>query len=63
MGQPILLPPGLHEWESNTLRFVESIDLNNTMIHLGPYTLLTVDEGNLSINVLQLFSRVRPLVG
>jgi len=49
MGQPVLLPPGLHEWESNTLKFIESIDLNNTMIHLGPYTLLTVDEGYAAI--------------
>lgn len=45
MGQPVLLPPGLHEWQSPTLKFVESIDLNNTLIKLGPYTILTVDEG------------------
>eukprot|EP00976_Prorocentrum_cordatum_P097828 1191147-Prorocentrum_minimum.AAC.2 len=51
MGQPVLLPPGLHEWESSTLVFIEAIDLNNTMIHLGPYTLLTVDEGIVSIHV------------
>merc|ERR1712054_88996 len=45
MGQPVLLPPGLHEWQSQTLRFVESLDLNNAIIRLGPYTLITVDEG------------------
>lgn len=45
MGQPILLPPGLHEWQSQTLRFIESLDLNNAIIRLGPYTLITVDEG------------------
>merc|ERR1712054_540046 len=45
MGQPVLLPPGLHEWQSQTLRFIESLDLNNAIIRLGPYTLITVDEG------------------
>merc|ERR1711988_212220 len=45
MGQPILLPPGLHEWQSQTLKFQRSVDLNNTIIRLGPYTVLTVDEG------------------
>merc|ERR1711959_349019 len=45
MGQPILLPPGLHEWQSQTLKFKHSVDLNNTIIRLGPYTVLTVDEG------------------
>merc|ERR1711988_1674138 len=45
MGQPILLPPGLHEWQSQTLKFQESVDLNNSIILMGPYTILTVDEG------------------
>merc|ERR1711939_1284943 len=45
MGQPVLLPPGLHEWRSSTLQFHESVDLNNSIIRLGPYTILTVDEG------------------
>merc|ERR1712166_374352 len=45
MGQPVLLPPGLHEWQSQTLHFQEHVDLNNTLIKLGPYTILTVDEG------------------
>lgn len=45
MGQPLLLPPGLHEWQSQTLRYIESVDLNNAVIKLGPYTLITVDEG------------------
>jgi len=45
MGQPVLLPPGLHEWRSSTLRYHESVDLNNSIIRLGPYTILTVDEG------------------
>merc|ERR1711959_358505 len=45
MGQPVLLPPGLHEWQSQTLKYIESVDLNNVVIKLGPYTLITVDEG------------------
>merc|ERR1712054_301688 len=45
MGQPVLLPPGLHEWQSQTLRFIKALDLNNAIIRLGPYTLITVDEG------------------
>lgn len=45
MGQPVLLPPGLHQWQSQTLRYIKSVDLNNTIIKLGPYTILTVDEG------------------
>lgn len=45
MGQPKLLPPGLHEWRSATLQYHESVDLNNSIIRLGPYTILTVDEG------------------
>jgi len=44
-GQPILLPPGLHQWQSDTLRFDRHVDLNNAVIPLGPFTLLTVDEG------------------
>jgi len=44
-GQPVLLPPGVHFWESDTLRFQEAIDLSKSVITLGPYTLVTVDEG------------------
>lgn len=44
-GQPILLPPGLHQWESPTIQFHELIDLASSIIRLGPYTLITVDEG------------------
>ena len=44
-GQPVLLPPGLHQWKSDTLQFVRHIDLQDHIIKIGPYTLLTVDEG------------------
>ncbi|KAK3269019.1 hypothetical protein CYMTET_22512 [Cymbomonas tetramitiformis] len=49
MGQPVILPPGLHEWCSDTMIFVESVDVNNSVILLGPYTVLTVDEGYAAI--------------
>jgi len=44
-GQPVLLPPGMHQWKSDTLSFKRYIDLQDHCINLGPYTLLTVDEG------------------
>merc|ERR1719336_1828074 len=44
-GQPILIPPGLHVWTSETLKYKEAIALDNHVVKLGPYTLLTVDEG------------------
>eukprot|EP00820_Chromera_velia_P029816 Cvel_12672.t1-p1 / transcript=Cvel_12672.t1 / gene=Cvel_12672 / organism=Chromera_velia_CCMP2878 / gene_product=hypothetical protein / transcript_product=hypothetical protein / location=Cvel_scaffold838:479-1907(-) / protein_length=243 / sequence_SO=supercontig / SO=protein_coding / is_pseudo=false len=44
-GQPVLLPPGLHQWISPTLVFEKEVDLNNVVIKLGPYTLVKVDEG------------------
>jgi regulator of protease activity HflC (stomatin/prohibitin superfamily) len=45
MGQPVLLPPGMHQWRSQTMRFDTCIDLNASVIRLGPMTLLTVDKG------------------
>merc|ERR1719183_1949294 len=42
-GQPVILPPGLHQWKSDTLRFGEMIDLSESVICIGPFTLLTVD--------------------
>lgn len=44
-GQPVLLPPGFHQWDSPTVEFMELIDLASSIIRLGPYTLITVDEG------------------
>jgi len=48
-GQPILLAPGLHQWKSDTLQMKEMIDLSTDVIRLGPFTLLTVDEGYAAI--------------
>lgn len=44
-GQPVLLPPGMHQWNSTTLTFEKMIDLSSSVIKMGPYTLVTVDEG------------------
>merc|ERR550514_1707497 len=44
-GQPVLFPPGIHVWTSETLDFVKNIPLDDHVIKIGPYTLLTVDEG------------------
>lgn len=48
-GQPVLLPPGLHQWQSSTLKFVKMIDLNQPVIQLGPWTLLTIDQGYMAV--------------
>lgn len=45
MGQPVLLPPGLHAWVSETLQFKRIVSLDEHVIVIGPYTILTVDEG------------------
>ncbi|CAK0887310.1 unnamed protein product [Prorocentrum cordatum] len=44
-GQPVLLPPGIHVWTSDTLSYSKAISLDQHMVSLGPYTLVTVDEG------------------
>jgi regulator of protease activity HflC (stomatin/prohibitin superfamily) len=44
-GQPVLLPPGLHQWNSSTIKWEGLIDLSTSIIRLGPYSLVTVDEG------------------
>ena len=41
----MLLPPGLHQWQSPTINWSRMIDLEKSVIEIGPYTLLTVDEG------------------
>jgi len=44
-GHPVLLAPGIHVWKSESLYFQKSVPLDDHVIHLGPYTILTVDEG------------------
>merc|ERR1719326_2305776 len=44
-GQPVLLPPGIHVWTSESLFFVKPVALDDHIVDLGPMTLVTVDEG------------------
>merc|ERR1719262_629656 len=44
-GQPVLLPPGIHVWTSESLFYVKSVPLDDHIVALGPMTLVTVDEG------------------
>eukprot|EP00325_Prymnesiales_sp_UTEX-LB-985_P003114 CAMPEP_0174695802 /NCGR_PEP_ID=MMETSP1094-20130205/2086_1 /TAXON_ID=156173 /ORGANISM="Chrysochromulina brevifilum, Strain UTEX LB 985" /LENGTH=558 /DNA_ID=CAMNT_0015892383 /DNA_START=87 /DNA_END=1763 /DNA_ORIENTATION=+ len=48
-GQPVLLPPGIHVWTSESRKFIRQVALNDHKIELGPYTLVTVDEGYAAI--------------
>eukprot|EP00927_Polykrikos_kofoidii_P015584 TRINITY_DN1693_c0_g1_i1.p1 TRINITY_DN1693_c0_g1~~TRINITY_DN1693_c0_g1_i1.p1 ORF type:complete len:544 (-),score=84.41 TRINITY_DN1693_c0_g1_i1:670-2301(-) len=43
-GEPVLLPPGLHQWDTPDITFDKSIDLSASLITMGPYTLVTVEE-------------------
>jgi len=49
-GQPVLLPPGVHSWTSETLKYEETHNLSHHLICVGPYTIVTVDEGYVSIS-------------
>ena len=60
-GQPILLPPGLHQWKSDTMKFERAVPLNDHVLKFGPYTLLTVDEGYAAVT--QDNGRMRILEG
>ena len=48
-GQPVLLPPGMHQWSCPTLEFIKLIDLHEPVIELGPWTLLTIDQGYMAV--------------
>jgi len=48
-GNPVLFPPGLHSWMSETLEYERTFDLDDHCIQLGPYTIVTVDEGYAAI--------------
>lgn len=48
-GQPVLLPPGLHSWNKAHLQYEQLYDLGKRVIEIGPYTILTVDEGYAAI--------------
>eukprot|EP00927_Polykrikos_kofoidii_P020611 TRINITY_DN19820_c0_g3_i2.p1 TRINITY_DN19820_c0_g3~~TRINITY_DN19820_c0_g3_i2.p1 ORF type:complete len:551 (+),score=66.19 TRINITY_DN19820_c0_g3_i2:263-1915(+) len=43
-GEPIVLAPGLHQWNNPDVSFDKFIDLSSNLITIGPYTLVTVEE-------------------
>ena len=50
MGQTLLLPPGLHSWKSETIRFDRVHCLDDTpILEVGTYTIITVDDGYVAI--------------
>lgn len=52
MGQLILLPPGLHSWKSETLRFDKMHRLDDSpTLKIGPYTIVTVDDGYVAVTM------------
>jgi regulator of protease activity HflC (stomatin/prohibitin superfamily) len=50
-GEPVLLPPGVHQWDNPDLNFDKMIDLASKQITMGPYTLVTVEEGYAAITI------------
>jgi len=49
-GQPVLLSPGMHYVNSETFRYQKAIDLSKAVINLGPYDLVTVNEGYAAVS-------------
>lgn len=59
-GQPVLLPPGIHVWTSETLVYQKAVNLDQHNIQLGPYTLLTVDEGYAAVTQKNGMQQILP---
>lgn len=59
-GEPIILPPGLHQWDNPNLHFDRVIDLTANIIKMGPYTLVTVEEAYAAITQDNGKQRVLP---
>ena len=52
MGQPILLPPGLHCWTSETLHFDHMYKLDDKpVLQMGPYTVITANENCTALTI------------
>ena len=48
-GQPVLLPDGYHAWTHETMHFERQMPLDLEVVQLGPYTLVTVNDGFVGI--------------
>jgi regulator of protease activity HflC (stomatin/prohibitin superfamily) len=63
-GCPIVLGPGMHQWDSPTIKFMQSFDISEKFLKFGPYTLLTVREGECAVTsnngVLEILGADKP---
>eukprot|EP01006_Ploeotia_vitrea_P048226 TRINITY_DN67209_c5_g6_i1.p1 TRINITY_DN67209_c5_g6~~TRINITY_DN67209_c5_g6_i1.p1 ORF type:complete len:520 (+),score=50.10 TRINITY_DN67209_c5_g6_i1:39-1562(+) len=50
-GTPVLLGPGIHQWDSDTIRWIGLWDISQRQVDIGPYTLLTVPEGECAVTM------------
>jgi len=48
-GEPVLLPPGMHQWDSDTLKFEKVFD-RRTNFQAGPFTFCTVQKGDVGVS-------------
>ena len=48
-GEPVLLPPGMHQWDSPTLKFEKTFDRRSNF-QAGPFTFCTVQKGDVGVS-------------
>lgn len=48
-GEPVLLPPGMHQWDSSTLKFEKVFDRRKNF-SAGPFTFCTVQKGDVGVS-------------
>ncbi len=48
-GDYILLGPGMHQWNSPTIKYVGIAPIKENMVDLGPFTLITVPPGEVAV--------------
>ena len=48
-GEPILLPPGMHQWDSPTMKFDKVLD-RRTNFQAGPFTFCTIVKGDVGVS-------------
>jgi regulator of protease activity HflC (stomatin/prohibitin superfamily) len=49
-GEPVLLPPGMHQWDSSTLKFEKTFDRKNAKLEIGPFTFCTIQKGDVGVS-------------
>lgn len=49
-GTPRLLGPGMHQWDSPTVTWVDTFDMGQKVVHIGPFTFL-VSFSSLSLSL------------